>query len=196
MALAMIDFPDLRLNWVDSSSPIQELFSMLWADNYIPHFYSICEKIIARVHLVLFGHVPPRISQEAACTIKRLGHWYMEEFLTIIWIAGNEEANYLPCFVLDRFALREIAQQTVGVGTFARLTGHGKRPWPTFPISIGRYTLANRQHAAKEAQELVELQLCKAPHWFFDLNHEVRDAFLSVKLNCPEHQPDLEEERF
>ena len=84
MTLAKIDFLVLRLNWADSTRPIQELFSMLWADNYIPHFYKICDKIIPGVHLVLFGHVPPRISQEATCTIKRLGHWYLEDFFTII----------------------------------------------------------------------------------------------------------------
>ena len=45
-------------------------------------------------------------------------------------------------------------------------------------------------------EELAELQLCRAPHRFFDPNHEVRNTFLSVKLHFPEHQPDPEEERF
>ena len=56
--------------------------------------------------------------------------------------------------------------------------------------------MANRQHALKEAQELLELQLCKAPHWFFDPHNEVRDIFLGFHLHCPEHMPDPAEERF
>lgn len=74
IVLAMIDFPDMRLNWVSNPTPIHELFSILWAENYIPHFYNICDQIMARVHLVLFGQTPPRISPEAALTIRRLGH--------------------------------------------------------------------------------------------------------------------------
>lgn len=192
MTLAKIDFPSLKLNWADGAKPIQELFSMLWADNYIPHFYKICDKIMPGVHFMLFGHVPPKISKEATSTIKRLGHWYLEEFLTIIRIEGNEEASYLPCFVPDRLALREIAQQTVGVGASARLSKHGKRTWPTFPISIGRFTLVNRQHVEKEAHELANLHLCKAPHWFFDPIHEVRNIFVSFNLLCHEDQPNPE----
>lgn len=192
----MIDFPELRLTWLGNPIPVDEFFSILWADNYIPHFYNICDKIMAQVHLILFGQTPPRISLEASLTIRRLGHWYLEEFFTIIRIFGNEEVNYLPWFVPDRLALREIAQQTVVVGTFARLMKHGERPWPTFPISIGKLTLANRHHALKEAQELSKLQLCKAPHRFFDPYNEVRDMFLGFHLHCPEHMPDPEEERF
>ena len=144
MTLARIDFPSLKLSWADASRPIQELFSMLWVDNYIPHFYNICDKIMSGVHLVLFGHVPPRITKEAAIAIKQLGHWYLEEFLTIIRIAGNEETSYLPRFVPDRLALREIAQQTVGVGALAKLQKHNKKTWPAFPITIGRFSLLNR----------------------------------------------------
>lgn len=121
MTLEKIDFPSLKLNWADEARPIQELFLMLWVDNYIPHFYHICDQIMSGVHFMLFGHVPQRITKEAAVAIKRLGHWYQEEFFTIIRIAGNEEASYLPRFVPDRLALREIAQQTVGVGAFAKL---------------------------------------------------------------------------
>ena len=93
-------------------------------------------------------------------------------------------------------ALREIAQHTVGLGVFARLTRHRKRAWPTFPITIGKLTLANKKHAAKEAQELAELRLCKAPHRFFDPNNEVRSIFVNFSLYCHEHQPDPEEEKF
>ena len=92
--------------------------------------------------------------------------------------------------------MREITQQTVGVGAFARLARHAKKTWPAFPISIGKFTLANRQHAAKEAHELAELHLCKAPHRFFDPIHEVRNVFLGFNLLCPEHQSDPEEEKF
>lgn len=141
MAIAQINFPDVGLNWVSNPIPIHELFSILWADHYIPHFYTICDKIMPRVYTILFGQAPRRISADAALTIKRLGHWFLEDFFTIIRIFGNEEASYLPSYVPDKLALREIAQQTVGVGAFARLHKHGKKTWPDFPVKIGKLTL-------------------------------------------------------
>jgi len=66
-----------------------------------------------RVYMALFNKAPPRISVEAAATIKLLGHWYLEEYFTVIRIGGNEEVDYLPWYVPDRLALREIAFQTV-----------------------------------------------------------------------------------
>ena len=94
--------------------------------------------------MIIFGQTPARISLEATVKIRLLGHWFLEEYFTIIRIAGNEEVDYLPWYVPDRLVLREIAHQTTGVGAFARLTKHGKRPWPQFPISVGRFTLANK----------------------------------------------------
>lgn len=96
MVLAMIDFPKLKIKWAVNPIPIHGLFSMLRADNYIPHFYTICDKVMTRVHLTLFGQLPPRISPKAALTIRLLGHWFLEEFFTVVRIAGNEEVHYLP----------------------------------------------------------------------------------------------------
>lgn len=196
MVLAMIEFPELKLKWGSTPTPVHELFSMLWVDNYIPHFYTICDKVMTRVYLILFVQTPPRISPEAAVTIRLVGHWFLEEYFTVIKIAGNEEADYLPWYVLDRLVLREIAHQTVGFGAFARLMKHGKRPWPQFSISVGRFTLANKQHALKEEHEILELQLCQAPHQFFDPYSEVRNIFLGFKLLCPKHMLDPIEEKF
>lgn len=149
-----------------------------------------------RIYTILFSQTPRRISADAALTIKHLGHWFLEDFFTIIRIYGNEEESYLPGYVPDRLALREIAQQTVGVGAFVRLHGHGKKSWPVFPISIGKLTLVNRQHAEKEAKKLAALHLCRAPHRFFDPINTVKNIFLNYSLSCPEHQPDPEEEKF
>lgn len=164
MVMAQINFPDISLNWVSNSIPVHELFSMLWADNYIPHFYTICDRIMPQVHVVLFGNPPRRISADAALTIKRLGSWFLDDFFTVIRIYGNKEASDLPIFVPDRLALKEIAFQTVRVGSLVRLSWHNKKTWPTFPISIGRFTLSNRQHAEREARDLERLQLCRSPH--------------------------------
>ena len=46
MVCAMIEFPELKLKWGITPTPIHELFSMLWVDNYIPHFYAICDKVM------------------------------------------------------------------------------------------------------------------------------------------------------
>jgi len=196
MVMAQVDFPDISMRWVSNSVPVHEFFSLLWVDNYIPHFYTICDRIAPRVHTVLFGHPPRRISAEAALTIKRLGGWFVEDFFTIIRVYGNEEVSYLPVFVPDRLVIREIAFQTVKVGAFVRLNRHSKKTWPEFPISVGRFSLINRQYAEKEAKELERLQLCRAPHRFFDPHYKIKDMFSHYNLSCPEHQPDPDEERF
>ena len=46
MAMARINFSDISLNWVSNPIPIHELFFLQWADNYIPHFYTICDRIM------------------------------------------------------------------------------------------------------------------------------------------------------
>lgn len=108
MVCAMIEFLELKMKWGGTPTPVCELFSMLWVENYIPHFYTICDRVMPQVYLTLFNEAPPRISPEAAITIRLLGHWYLEEYFTIIRIARNEEVDYLPWYMLDRLALREI----------------------------------------------------------------------------------------
>ncbi len=75
----------------------------------------------------------------------------------MIRIAGNEEVHFLPWFVPDRLVLREISFQTVWHGAHARLVRNQKKVWPRFPIIVGRYALANRQHAEKEVHEILKL---------------------------------------
>lgn len=48
----------------------------------------------------------------------------------------------------------------------------------------------------KEFQELLDLQLCKALHRFYDPHQEVRNFFHSFRLNFPGHVLDPLEERF
>jgi len=43
---------------------------------------------------------------------------------------------------------------------------------------------------------LLDLQLCEAPHRFYDPYQEVNNIFLSFRLNCLGHVPDPLEERF
>ena len=107
MVCAKVEFTELKLKWGANSTSVCELFSMLWSGNYIPHFYTICNRIMPRVYLALFNEAPLRISPEAATTIKLFRHWFLEEYFTVIRIAGNEEVDYLPWYVPDRLALRE-----------------------------------------------------------------------------------------
>ena len=84
MVMAQLNFPGISLNWVTNPIPVHELFSILWAENYIPHLYTICNRIYPRVYTALFGQPPRRISADAALTIKRLGGWFLENCFTII----------------------------------------------------------------------------------------------------------------
>jgi len=65
-----------------------------------------------------------------------------------------------------------------------------------FPLDIGKFTILNRNHGIKEAEELIPLELCQAPHIFFDPLGIVVDIFKTNKLKYPTHATDASEEQF
>jgi hypothetical protein len=79
----------------------------------------------------------------------------LDEEFSYIRIYGCEGAPHiLPRYVPNRLALREIAYQTVSVGIATFLSRSQKRQWPSFPISLGIFTLLNANHAQKEVEKM------------------------------------------
>lgn len=191
-----IPFPELNLFWKCNTLAIHEMFQILWVDKYPVHFYSICSIIMPQVFCALNGSLPPRLSGEARNTIQLLGHWYLEEYFTVIRISGNDVVHYLPWFVPDRLVLREISLQMVYCGLSVHLHGHQRGSWLVLPFDAGKFTISCRAHGIKEAEELILLELCMASYRYFDPHGAATKVLRKNKLKRFTHVGDGFEEKF
>jgi hypothetical protein len=73
----------------------------------------------------------------------------------------------------------------VGDGTSYFLLAISKRPWPRFPIRVGRFTLLNVPHASKEVESLPGIYLCTRDPRGHTLKGIVRDHAKLVGLVHP-----------
>jgi hypothetical protein len=109
--------------------------------------------------------------------LKKLVIGLLMNFL-YIRIYGCEGAPHiLPRYVPDRLALREIAYQTIGVGIVASLSKSQKKQWPSFPISLGIFSLLNAKHALKEVEKMEGI-------WLAQGNFKRHDPIGLVKKHC------------
>ena len=61
---SMNPFPLMNWSWTPANSePIHFYHSKLWEDKDKDFFYEICHNVIVPIHIVIYGHLPPRISK-------------------------------------------------------------------------------------------------------------------------------------
>jgi hypothetical protein len=112
------------------------------------------------LHVTIFGHPPPRISDSIAVNLSSIADWYMEAEFSYLGVFGTSiPLNDLPLFIPDRLACREITRQTVISGIRKELKGYSKKVWPHFPIHLNSYSLLDFGHAKAEEAALEELKL-------------------------------------
>ena len=112
------------------------------------------------MHVTIFGHPPPRISDSIAVNLSNIADWYVEvEFSYLRVFGASVPPNALPLFIPDRLACREIAIQTVISGVSTELKGYSKKVWPSFPTHLSSYSLLDFGHAKVEAATLEDLKL-------------------------------------
>jgi hypothetical protein len=85
-------------------------------------------------------------------------------------------------YVTDRLALREIAYHIVSVNIASTLVKNQKRKWPTFPISLGIYTLSNPKNAQKEVDSLDKIWLAQGDFKSHDQTEVVKKHCVVVKI--------------
>jgi len=112
------------------------------------------------LHVTIFGHPPPQISESIVTNLSSIADWYLEfEFSYFRVFESSVPPHALPLFILDKLACCEIAQQMVIGGVRKELKGYLKKVWPSFPVRLNSYSLLDFGHAKAEATALEDLNL-------------------------------------
>jgi hypothetical protein len=115
---------------------------------------------VVPVHIAIYGHPPPRISENIMGNLGKLADWFIEENFSYIRVFGCfVPPHALPQFLPDRLVCREVAYQTVAGGINKELKAAQKKVWPTFPIQVGMFTLLDFGHSKVEAVALEDVKL-------------------------------------
>jgi hypothetical protein len=99
----MMPFPLMSWSWtLDSEKPIHDYHSKLREDKEKDFFYEICNWVVVSMHIFIFGHPPPRISNNIMVNLGKVEDWYMEEHFSYIRVFGCSVPAYaLPQFLPD-----------------------------------------------------------------------------------------------
>jgi hypothetical protein len=117
-------------------------------------------EVMVPLHVTIFSHPPPRISDSIAVNLSSIADWYVEaEFSYLRVFGASVPPNALPLFIPDRLSCHEIARQTVIGGISKELKEYSKKVWPPFPIHLSSYSLLDFRHAKAEAAALEDLKL-------------------------------------
>jgi len=141
------------------------------------------------LHIAIFGHPPPRISDDIAANLSGIADWYMEVEFSYFRVFGVVVPPHaLPLFILDKMACREVAQQTVIGRVSKKLKGYSKKVWPYFPIRLNSYSLLDFEHAKAEAEALEDLNLVSIEYKKHDPQKVVRNHLANCGLKRFEHE--------
>jgi hypothetical protein len=76
------------------------------------------------MHVVIFDHPPPRISDKIVANLGSVEDWYIEEQFSYIRVFGCSVPPYaLPLFLPDMLVCREVSRKTVLSGINKKLKG-------------------------------------------------------------------------
>jgi hypothetical protein len=177
-------------SWTPSEvEPIHVYHSKLWEDKASDFVYEIFNWVMVPLHVTIFGHPPPRISDSIAVNLSSIADWYVEaEFSYLRVFGASVPPNALPLFIPDRLACREIARQTVIGGVSKELKGYSKKVWPPFPIHLNSYSLLDFGHAKAEAAALEDLKLVHVEFKKHDPHRVVSNHLANCGLKRFEHE--------
>jgi hypothetical protein len=154
-------FPLMNWSWTPTvTEPIHIYHSKLWEENEKDCFYEICHNVVIPIHEAIYGHPPPRISEQIMGNLGAIADWYIEESFSYIRVFGCFASPHaLPRFLPDRLVCREVSYQTVSAGITKELKVAQKRVWPAYPIQVGIFSLSYFGHAKVEASALDDITL-------------------------------------
>jgi hypothetical protein len=151
------------MNWswtLASVEPIHFYHSKLCEEKYKDLFYEIYHNVVVPVHIALYGHPPPRISDKIMENMFKLADWFIEENVSYIRVFGClVPPHSLPRFLPDWMVCREVAYQIVTGGISKELKETPKKVWPTFPIQVGMFSLLDFGHSKVEVVALEDGKL-------------------------------------
>jgi hypothetical protein len=183
-------FPLMSWSWTPSEAePIHIYHSKLWEEKASDFVYEIFNWVMVPLHVTIFGHPPPRISDSIVVNLSSIANWYMEaKFSYLKVFDASVPSNALPLFILDRLACREISRQTIIGGIRKELKGYSKKVWPPFPIHLSSYSLLDFGHAKAEATTLEDLKLVHVEFKKHDPQRVVSNHLASCGLRRFEHE--------
>jgi hypothetical protein len=124
---------------------ITKSYGKIRQDSFI---YEIFNWVMVPLHIAIFGHPPPRISDNIAANLSGIADWYVEAEFSYFRVFGAVVPQLaLPLFIPDKLACREVARQTVIGGVSKELKGYSKKVWSSFPIRLNSYSLLDFGHA-------------------------------------------------
>jgi hypothetical protein len=187
---SMTPFPLMSWAWNPAQEkPVHEYHDKLWenkADNFI---YEIFNWVMVPLHIAIFGHPPPRISDNIAANLSGIADWYVEAEFSYFRVFGAVVPPLaLPLFIPDKLACREVARQTVIGGVSKELKASSKKVWPSFPIRLNSYSLLDFGHAKAEAAALEDLKLVSIEYKKHDPQKIVSNHLANCGLKRFEHE--------
>jgi hypothetical protein len=105
----MTPFPLMNWSWTPASSePIHFYHSKLWEENAKDLFYEICHNVVVPIHIAIYGHPPPRISEKIMGNLGTFADWYIEENFSYIRVFScSIPPHALPKFLPDRMVCKK-----------------------------------------------------------------------------------------
>jgi hypothetical protein len=108
---SMTPFPLMSWSWTPAEDePIHVYHAKLW-ENKVENFaYEIFNWVMVPLHVTIFGHPPPRISDSIVTNLSSIADWYVEaEFSYLRVFGASVPPHALPLFIPDKLACREVA---------------------------------------------------------------------------------------
>jgi hypothetical protein len=105
-------FPLMSWSWTPSEAePIHIYHSKLSEDKASDFVYEIFNWVMVPLHVPIFEHPPPRISNNIMVNLSSIANSYVEaEFSYLRVFSASVPPNALPLFIPDRLACHEIAK--------------------------------------------------------------------------------------
>ena len=120
----------------------------------------MCHNVLVPIHVTIYGHPPPRISEHIMGNLGTIADWYNEHNFSYIRVFECFiYPRALPKLFPDRLVCREVAYQTMAGGIAKDLKVAQKNVWPNFPIHVGMFTLLDFGHSKFKVAALEDFKL-------------------------------------
>jgi hypothetical protein len=194
----MTPFPLMRWSWTPTNAePIHVYHLKLWEDKAKEFVYEIFNWVMVPMHVSIFNHPPPIISDNTTTNLSSVAYWYIEAEFSYIRVFGTSVPPYaLPLFLPDKLVCCEIFWKTVLGGISKELKGVSKKVWSPISIHIGTYSLLYFGHAKAEATTLEEMKLVDIEFKKHDPNKVVSNHMARCGLKRYEHEDSPHDEIF
>jgi hypothetical protein len=191
-------FPLMSWSWTPAEvEPIHVYHSKLWENKATDFVYEIFNWVMVPLHVIIFGHPPPRILDSIVMNLSSIDDSYVEDEFSYLRVFGaSVPPHALPLFIPDKLACREVARQTVIGGISKELKGYSKKVWPPFPVHLNSYSLLDFGHAKAKAAALEDLKLVLIEYKKHYLQRVISNHLASCGLKRFEHENSPSDEIF